>query len=102
MTLAQLVILPGILLALFLAGLLVLAVRLTVRWLGVLAARREMARLPVARHQVLQRLGSQQADVINAVIGELAARPATYETFPQDVREALYAAHEAASRKELG
>ena len=101
MTLAQLVIVPGILLALFLGRPLVLAARLTARWLRVLAARRAAAALPLEQHRALQQLARQQGYVIDSVISEFAARPATYETFPQDVREALYAAHEAASRKEL-
>jgi hypothetical protein len=100
-TLAQLVIVPGILLGAFLGVLTLLAARLTARWLRVLAARRAAAALPVQQYRALQQLARQQGYVIDSVISELAARPATYETFPQDVREALYAAHEAASRKEL-
>jgi hypothetical protein len=101
MTLAQLVIVPGILLALFLGGLLVLASRLTAAWLRVLKARRTAAAIPAVRHRGLQYLAQQQGDAIAGVITELDSHRATYETFPQDVREALYAAHTAASGKEL-
>jgi ABC-type spermidine/putrescine transport system permease subunit II len=101
MTLAQLVIVPGVLLALFAAGLLALAARLALAWLRLLAARRATAALPVQRYQEARDLNRRQADVIAAVITELSAHPGAAGIFPQDVRDAIYAAHDAASRKEL-
>jgi hypothetical protein len=99
MTLLQVVIVPGILLGGFLGVLAVLAAALTRRCLAVLSARRDQA-LVVSegwqrRHKALRDQEHTQADVIASVITELESRKATYETFPQDVRDALYAAHES-------
>jgi hypothetical protein len=94
-TLFEVVIVPGILVAAFLAALLVIAAVCARKYLGYVAARRMAADVATGRYRAVQEHERQQADVIASVITEMAGHPATYETFPQDLRESLYAAHDA-------
>jgi hypothetical protein len=104
MTTVQLVIVPGILLAAFLAVLAVIAIRVAAAHLSGVLARRDRDRAAAGqerwRYESLAGRSRQQADAIAAVITELAARPATYQTFPEDVLRQLMAAHEAATTPE--
>lgn len=104
MTVVQLVILPGILLAALVAGVLVIAARLARGRLREMAVRRRASEVAAAKWQAAyNRLGAlsvRQGDVIAAVIGELEARPATYKTFPDSLRSELFAAHESATQTE--
>jgi hypothetical protein len=58
------------------------------------------ADLASAQYQRLRALCDAQATVIDAVINDMAIRPATYETMTPDVKTALYAAHEGARMTE--
>ncbi len=73
-----------------LAGVMGGAIWLLVGRIRTQAAQR---RLFSGRWKHLIRLARTQGDAIAAVIGELESRPATYETFPDDVRERLFAVH---------
>jgi hypothetical protein len=48
------------------------------------------------RSSKLVRVANQNIDAVAQVIGEMAARPAMYETMSSDVSESLYAARRAA------
>jgi hypothetical protein len=82
MTLGELVILPGILLAAFLLFLSWLAARFTGNRIAVMKARKAAAAIPVA-------LLRQQAEVIAAVIAE---NPFLAE---EELRSELLSAHQA-------
>lgn len=74
-------------------------------WVGLsalraLSLREEAARWSVSWQKVGRQVLRKQEDAIAAVIGELEARPATYETFPSDIRDALYSAHTMAREAE--
>lgn len=79
--------------AALLAGLGIWAARAYVK---ALAANRAASQAVGERAKIPPILFHHQGEVIDAVIGELESRPATYETFPEDIRNALYAAHEKA------
>jgi hypothetical protein len=57
---------------------------------------REQACQDTGRHTRLRALCDTQSAVIDAFITELAMRPKTYETMPEDLKNAFYAAHEGA------
>lgn len=79
----------------------------------ILAVLFLIGRLLRARHQetwarsarygqefsALMSLSAQQSSVIDEIILELESRPATYETFPPKLREAIGAVHDRASRQ---
>lgn len=93
MTVADLVIVPGILFALFLAVLLGLSF-----YIASLKVR--AARAALRQTAEWQRAFRALQDACDQVITELASHPATYQTFPEDVRSALYAAHDSARQLE--
>lgn len=100
MTLFQTIIVPAILLGAFLAFLGVLAVIATRRLCCLLLARQRDAEVRPALLGDLRRQVQRQGDVIAGVIAELDCHPATYESFPQDLRDQIYAAHEGARELE--
>jgi hypothetical protein len=91
MTVFQLVILPGILLALFLTGLFFLAARAACAWIRLARARETAALTP-------SRLLSEQTLIIQDVIAELQVNPSS--SLPDDLKNRLIDTY-AKSRKEL-
>ena len=93
MTIAQLVILPGFLLGVFMLVVLFMAAR-TMN--AIVRARRSQAAMSAAWQKSYREL----RDAADQVIVELETHPATYETFPDDVRRAVYAAHDSSRELE--
>ena len=58
--------------------------------------RQEAAHEASGEHKRLRALCNTQGAVIDAFINEMAMRPKTYETMPDDLKNAFYAAHEGA------
>lgn len=89
---------PPLLLLLFLAGALVVAVALARSRMRLWASRRQRLVQQTADHAQadleLARAARLAVEAVDAVIIELGSRPATYETFPANVRELLMTAHD--------
>lgn len=60
--------------------------------------RRKKERMVSDGMQKVFDLNAQQSSVIDAVIAEIVSDPNTYETFPSDLQNRLYAAHEASGK----
>lgn len=76
-------------------ALLFMLLALGGRWAMVKLRRTEIeTERHLARDEMLQLHIRDAEDAIATVIVELESHPATYATFPQDVRDKLYAAHE--------
>jgi hypothetical protein len=103
-TVVQLIIGPAILTGAFLGALMAITVVVARRHLAVLRARQREAETVSdgwqRRYRAVRDQEHRQGDVIAAVIAELESRRATYETFPQDLRESLYAAHDSGQQTE--
>ena len=67
---------------------------------NALLLHKRQSRAFIENAKIKPTLLRQQEDAIASVIGELESRPATYETFPSDIRDALYAAHTMARETE--
>jgi hypothetical protein len=93
MTVAELVVVPGILIAAFLAAVAVILAR-------AVAIRVRAARSSLRLDAAWRAQYEQDRNALAAVITELDARPATYSTFPPDLRDAIYAAHSGAAELE--
>lgn len=89
---------PPFMLTVLVVGLLILTGYLVAARVRLMAARRRQAVSETRANEALtadRRDATAAAfDAIASVIAELQSRPATYQTFPDDVRNALYVAHE--------
>jgi hypothetical protein len=93
----DLIIVPGIITGMFFGTILGLIIRLQV---FSVRARRAQIRQAEAQARRVSAGIRQLQDANDRVITELEAYPATYGTFPQDVRDAVYAAHDSARQLE--
>ena len=71
-------------------------------WVRALKADRAVSLARAEQAKIPPILFHRQGEVIDAVIAELESHPATYSTFPGDVRDMLYAAHDKARELERG
>lgn len=86
MTVADLVILPGILVAAFLGAILWVILRLANRKIRLMRAGQTAAEVPV-------RLLGQQALIVSDVINELEVNHLSYTGFPPELKDRLLDLH---------
>lgn len=96
MTSFQVVIVPAILAAIFLAGVMALLIWAARKYVTMITARRDAYRATGQRYDRMRALAMTQADAIDATIGDMEAHSSVYEVFSQGVRDQLLAAHDAA------
>lgn len=87
MTLAQLVVVPGIILAILAGAIIILLARLVRGKLAVMAAERKAVEAPM---KILR----EQEDAISAVINAIETDPLVKDAVPADLQERLIKAHE--------
>jgi biopolymer transport protein ExbB/TolQ len=103
-TIAATIVGPVIVLSVLAAALFGLALWLTRAFVQVTVAERAAAaaarRNADATYKAMCEQLARYADATDRVIIELESHPATYGTFPADVRDAVYAAHDSARELE--